>query len=219
TSGGGGGGALWWGRAAGVVEWAQVEALGEAELEGRLYGVCHGSGRGRAEPDYAQLHAERKRPGVTLELLHLEYLEREPGGYRYSQYCEYYRVWLKRHHLTMRQDHRAGEKQFVDYSGKKPWIVEGGERVAVELFVAVLRASNCTYAEATRTQRGPDWLASHVRAFEFFGGVAGAVIPDQLKSGVTHPCRYEPGIQRTYEEMAQHYGTTVLPARPAKSRD
>jgi transposase len=200
------------------LDWAGVEALADDELEARLYPSV-AVAAARPLPDFAKVHAERKRPGVTLELLHLEYLEREPGGYRYSQYCEHYRVWLKRHHLTMRQEHRAGEKQFVDYSGKKPWIVEGGERVEVELFVAVLGASNYTYAEATRTQRGPDWLASHVRAFEFFGGVAGAVIPDQLKSGVTHPCRYEPGIQRTYEEMAQHYGTTVLPARPAKSRD
>ncbi len=202
------------------LDWVAVEALADDELEARLYPSA-ATAAARPLPDFAKLHAERKRPGVTLELLHLEYLEREPGGYRYTQFCEHYRMWLKKRQLTMRQEHRAGEKQFVDYSGKKPHYTDGktGEHVECELFLAVLGASNYTYAEATRTQSGPDFIASHVRAFEYFGGVAGALVPDQLKSGVTRSCRYEPGIQRTYEEMAQHYGTTVLPARPYKARD
>jgi transposase len=121
----------------------------------------------------------------------------------------------------MRQIHRAGAKLFVDYAGKKPTIIEAttGEVIDVELFVAVLGASNYTYAEATRTQQVPDWVASHQRAFQFFGGVTEAVVPDQLKSGVVVPCRYEPGVQRTYDDFAQHYGTVILPARPAKPRD
>jgi transposase len=200
------------------LDWAKVEALADDELETRLYPSV-ATAAARRLPDFAKVHTERRRPGVTLELLHLEYLEREPNGYRYTQFCEHYRGWLKQHQLTMRQEHHAGDKQFVDYSGKKPSIIVGGERVEVELFVAVLGASNYTYAEATRTQGGADFIASHVRAFEFFGGVAAALVPDQLKSGVTRACRYEPGIQRTYEEMAQHYGTTVLPARPYKARD
>src|SRR5881409_1747350 len=121
----------------------------------------------------------------------------------------------------MRQVHRAGAKLFVDYAGKKPTMIEAptGEVITVELFVAVLGASNYTYAEATRTQQVPDWVASHQRAFQFFGGVTEAIVPDQLKSGVVVPCRYEPGLQRTYEEFAAHYGTAILPARPAKPRD
>jgi len=121
----------------------------------------------------------------------------------------------------MRQVHRAGEKCFVDYAGQKPTIVDAatGELMAVELFVAVLGASNYTYAEATRSQQVPDWIASHQRAFQFFGGVPSAVVPDQLKSGVVVPCRYEPGLQRTYEEFAAHYGTAIVPARPARPRD
>jgi transposase len=121
----------------------------------------------------------------------------------------------------MRQEHRAGEKCFVDYAGQKPRLIDPGTGAitAVELFVAVLGASNYTYAEATRTQRVPDWLASHQRAFAFFGGITAAVVPDQLKSGVTVPCRYEPGLQRTYAEWAQHSGTVILPARPGKARD
>jgi transposase len=142
-------------------------------------------------------------------------------GLRYTTFCDRYREWLGRRGLVMRQVHLAGDKAFVDYSGKKPKIVDPatGEVTDVELFVAALGASNLTYAEATYTQRGPDWIASHVRAFEYFGGVPAALVPDQLKSGVTRSCRYEPEVQCTYEELTQHYGTTVLPARPAHPRD
>jgi transposase len=121
----------------------------------------------------------------------------------------------------MRQVHKAGEKCFVDYSGNKLTIVDRatGERVEVELFVAVMGASNYTYAEATATQRSADWIASHVRLIEFLGGAPRAIVPDQLKSGVVFASRYEPGIQRTYEEWSQHYATTILPARPIKPRD
>src|SRR5437899_8040396 len=121
----------------------------------------------------------------------------------------------------MRQVHRAGAKLFVDYAGQKPAIIEAttGEVIPVELVVAALGASNYTYAEATHTQQVPDWVASHQRACQFFGGVTEAIVPDQLKSGVVVPCRYEPGVQRTYDAFAQHYGTVILPARPAKPRD
>jgi transposase len=201
--------------------WAQVETMSEEMLDVRLYGPREGARCDRPRPDCAYIHAERAKPGVTLELLHLEYLERHPNGLRYTQYCDEYRKWVRRHRLSMRQVHRAGEKLFVDYSGKKPHLVDPhtGELVEVELFVGVLGASNYTYAEATRTQKVGDFVGSHVRCFEFLGGVPRDLVPDQLKSGVTGACRYEPSIQRTYEEMAQHYGTTVLPARPAHPRD
>jgi transposase len=208
-------------QAAGL-DWPQVQLLTDDVLESRLYGRPEVAGqRQRPAPDCAWIHAERHQPGVTLELLHLEYLERHPDGYRYTRFCDLYRRWLKRRGLSMRQVHRAGEKCFVDYAGQKPRLIEPatGEIVTVELFVAVLGASNYTYAEATRTQQVPDWLASHARAFAFFGGVTSAVVCDQLKSGVVVPCRYEPGLQRTYEEFAAHYGTAILPARPAKPRD
>jgi transposase len=202
--------------AAAGLAWEAVVALSDEELEGKMYGGPAGGGLGRPLPDFAAVHAEHKRPGVTLELLHLEYLQQFPSGYQYTQFCEYYRRWLQRRRLSMRQIHRAGEKLFVDYAGQQPEIIDAatGEATAVELFVAVLGASNFTFAEATATQRVPDFLASHVRAFEFYGGVATAVVPDQLKSGVTTACRYEPGLQRAYEELAQHYGTAILPARP-----
>src|SRR5437667_7378849 len=207
-------------RAAGL-DWAQVDTLSDDVLHARVYGPPTPPTHHRAVPDCAYLHAERRRPGVTLELLHLEYLEQHPDGYRYTQFCEIYRRWLGRRGLSMRQVHHAGEKLFVDYADKKPTIVDAttGEVIEVELFVAVLGASNYTYAEATRTQQVPDWVASHQRAFQFFGGVTAAIVPDQLKSGVVVPCRYEPGVQRTYDEFALHYGTVILPARPAKPRD
>jgi transposase len=203
------------------LDWPQVQAVSDDVLEARLYGAPATPGATRPLPDCAYLHAERKQPGVTLELLHLEYLEQHPTGYRYTRFCDLYRQWLARHRLSMRQEHRAGEKVFVDYAGQKPHLVDPmtGAVTEVELFVGVLGASNYTYAEATYAEQLSDWLGSHTRMFAFFGGVSAAVVCDQLKSGVTLPCRYEPGLQKTYEEFAAHVGTTILPARPKKPRD
>jgi len=202
------------------LDWAAVEALDDDALEARLYGATVAERR-RPLPDPVWIHTERKKPGVTLELLHHEYREQHPGGYAYTQFCEHYRRWCQDRRLSMRQVHRAGEKLFVDYAGQKPHVVDPhtGEVRDVELFVAVLGASNYTYAEATATQQIADWIQAHVRAFEFLDGIPGAVVPDQLKSGVTRPCRYEPELQRCYEELALHYGTVILPARPASPRD
>ncbi len=208
-------------RAAELTTWEAVTVLSEEALTAALYRRPAATARVRPHPDFALIHTERRKPGVTLELLHLEYLERHPDGYRYTQFCDLYRRWLKRRGLTMRQVHRAGEKAFADYAGKRPGLVDPttGEWRPVELFVMLLGASSYTYAEATLTQQLPDWIASHTRAFTFFGGVPVAVVPDQLKSGVTIPCRYEPGVHRLYAELGTHYGTTILPARPAKPRD
>ena len=204
------------------LDWAQIQALRDDALEERLYGPRGGKRRDRAPlPDPAYLHVELRRTGVTLQLLHLEYLESHANGYRYTSFCAHYNEWLSKQRPTMRQVHHGGDKLFVDYSGKKPRIVDPttGEVHEVELFVAAMGASSFTYAEATRTQQVPDWIGSHVRTLEEIGGVPRALVPDQLKSGVTLACRYEPGIQRSYEELAQHYGTVVLPARPAHPRD
>jgi len=203
----------------GLSTWAAIEILDETALEAALYGTDQRITR--TLPDCLWIHAERQRRGVTLELLHHEYLEQHPNGYRYTQFCEYYRRWCKKRKLSMRQVHRAGEKLFVDYAGQKPKVVDRqtGEVREVEIFVATLGASNYTFAEATETQRSADFIASHVRAVEFFGGVPEIFVPDQLKSGVTDSDRYEPTIQRTYAEFAEHYGATILPARPRKPQD
>ncbi len=205
-----------------LFEWAAVDAIDDVSLETRLYGEPGWAGRrGRPLPDLAYLHTQLRRKDMTLQLLHVEYLEKHRDGYRYTMFCDHYNRWLKKQSPVMRQTHRAGEKLFVDYSGQKPRIVDPhtGEVIEVELFVAVLGASNLTFAEATRTQRVGDWIGSHVRALEYIGGVPQAIVPDQLKSGVTVPCRYEPGVQRTYDELAEHYGTVILPARPSHPRD
>jgi transposase len=209
-------------QAAGIVSYEHAAELGESELEAALYPErALGSALiARPEPDCAWIHRERSKPGVTLELLHLEYLQLHPGGYQYTAFCDRYRAFLARRGLVMRQHHVAGDKVFVDYSGKRPSLVDAvtGEVIEVELFVAVLGGSSYTYAEATHTQKVADFIGSHVRAFEFFGGVPRASVPDNLRSGVTRACFYEPTIQRSYQSMASHYGMAVLPAQKGKPR-
>ena len=210
------------------VSWEIAQGLSDAELESRMFSnVDRNLPSPRAPIDMQWVHLELKRAGVTLQLLWLEYQEgvnNQADGaraYQYSQFCELYRAFVKRLRPSMRQVHHAGDKAFVDYSGKKPAIVDpsSGEVVEVELFVMVLGASNYTYAEATRTQTLPDFVASNVRGFEYFGCVPAIVVPDQLRSAVTRPDRYDPGLNATYTEMAQYYGIGIIPARPRKPKD
>ncbi|WP_231711199.1 IS21 family transposase [Xanthobacter dioxanivorans] len=177
--------------------------------------------RRRVEPDWASLACELKRPGVNLMVLWEEYRDAHPDGYGYSRFCDLFREFERRLSPTMRQDHPAGDKVFVDYSGKKLSIVDRTTGVVreAEIFVAVLGASNYTYAEATWTQTLPDWIEAHVRMFRFLGGVPRLVVPDNLKSGVQRASFYDPEINRSYGMMAAHYGVGVLPARPRKPRD
>lgn len=176
----------------------------------------------RPLPDFPSISRELRTKGVTLSLLWEEYRQEHPDGYQYSRFCDHYRDWLSRRDMVLRQEYKAGQKMFVDYAGKTvPVVVDRatGEIEEAQIFVSVLGASNYTYAEATWTQTLPDWIGSHVRAFEFMGGSCDEIIPDNLKSGVTKPCFYEPDLNPTYEEMAAHYGTAVVPARARKPRD
>ena len=206
-------------RSAGL-SWPLPPELDDAGLEARLFQAPE-SVQGRARPDCARVHQELKRTGVTLLLLWTEYREVYPDGYGYSQFCEIYRRWAKKVRPSMRQVHQAGEKTFIDFSGKKPHLVDRktGEEIPVELFVAALGASSYTYAEATLTQQLPDWIGAHQRMVEYFGGSSEIWVPDQLKDAVKQPCRYEPGINRSYQDLATHYGAVVIPARPRKPRD
>lgn len=201
--------------------WPLPEDVDDAALEARLFPPPAAPGVVRVLPDLAQIHQELKRAGVTLYLLWVEYLEAHPQGYRYSQFCELYRRFARKLSPSMRQVHRAGEKIFPDFSGKRPWIVDRrtGEVVPVELFVGVLGASSYTYAEATHSQELACWVGAHVRMFEYFGGCSEILVPDDLRSGVTVPCRYEPVPNRTYAELAAHYGAVVIPARPYRAKD
>src|SRR5437867_3240683 len=203
------------------LRWPLPEELDDRQLEERLFPRPDPAGLVRTPPDLAYVHQELRRSGVTLQLLWLEYLKDHPEGYRYSQFCDLYRRYARRLSPPMRQVHRAGEKAFIDFSGKQPSVVDRktGEASEVELFVAVLGASSYTYAEATPSQDLAHWVGAHVRMLEFYGGCPRIFVPDNLKSGVTAPCRYEPVMNRTYEELATHYGAVVIPARPYKSRD
>jgi transposase len=203
--------------------WALPGELDDAALEARLFPVPR-VGPGSVErvvPDCATLHQELRRPGVTLQLLWLEYREVHPEGYQYSQFCERYRRFAKKLSPSMRQVHRAGEKAFVDFSGKKPVLIDRqtGEIIPVELFVGVLGASGLIYAEATLSQDLPSWIAAHVRMLEWFGGAPEIFVPDNLRSAVTASCRYEPTVNRTYADFAAHYGAVVVPARVYRPKD
>jgi transposase len=195
--------------------------LDEPSLERRLFPPVVSSDVIRPEPDMVWMHKEMRKKSVTLELLWQEYKTDHPDGYQYSWFCECYRQWVGKLSVTMRQTHTPGEKLFVDYAGQTLPIIDGltGEISQAQLFVAVLGASNYTFAEATWTQQLADWIGSHVRTFEFIGGVTEIVVPDNLKSGVKHPSYYDPELNPTYRDLAAHYGMTVLPARSRKPRD
>ena len=204
------------------LSWPLPEGLDDETLERRLFPPPPPSkGRQLAEPDWAAIHRELKRPGVTLALLWDEYRGRHPDGYGYSAFCEHYRRWVGRLSPVMRQRHAAGERMFVDYSGTRMAVIDPATGVArpAEIFIAVMGGSNQTYAEASWSQTLPDWIGAHTRAFAAFGAVPALVVSDNLKSGVIRACFYEPEVNRSYAEMAAHYGTAILPARPYKPRD
>jgi transposase len=202
------------------IGWPQLSQLTDSEIEQRLYGG-NDDGTARTLPDMQWLHEQLRSPGVTLMLLWQEYRKEHPDGYGYTQFCDYYRAWKKRLRIYMRQTHAGGEKVFVDYSGKKPRIYDHwtAQYQPVELFVMVWGASHYVYAEAQPSQELEHWIMGHVRAFEYFGCVPAIVVPDNLKSGVSKACWYDPEINRTYNDLAVHYGFGVVPARPGKCRD
>jgi transposase len=208
-------------QAAGL-SWPLPEGLDEVTLEARLFPAHTAKGTlAPLAPDWASVHQELKRKGVTLLLLWQEYKAHTPDGFQYSWFCQAYRAWAGKLDVVMRQSHRAGEKLFVDYAGQTLPIVNAhsGEVHDAQIFIAVLGASNYTYAEATWTQSLPDWIGSHVRTFAALGGVPEVVVPDNLKAAVHRAHRYEPEINRTYAELAHHYGVAVIPARALRPRD
>jgi transposase len=204
------------------ITWPIPPEISDAELERRLFTPAgFHDGPARAVPDWAKVHEELKRRGVTLMLLWEEHRAECADGHGYSRFCELYGDWRKRLSPTMRQTHVAGDKLFVDWAGDTVPIIDPatGEVHEAHLFVAALGASSYTYAEARWTETLPDWIGAHVHALDFFGGVPKAMVPDNLKAGITKPSRYEPGINRTYQDLADHYGFVVLPARVRKPRD
>ena len=203
------------------IGWPLPAGMTERELEARLFPTLLSSKVKRPEPDWATIHREQGKKGITLDLLWQEYREQHPDGYQYSAFCKYYLNFSRSLPVTMRQSHAPGERLFVDYSGQTVPVIDPatGEVRQAQIFVAVLGASNYTYVEATWSQSLPDWIGSHVRCFEFMGGVPVLLVPDNLKSGVTSPIFYDPELNPTYQDMARHYRVAVLPARVKKPRD
>jgi transposase/DNA replication protein DnaC len=206
------------------LSWPLPEGMNDDALEAALY-ANRRSKRGHRrveEPDWANVHRELKRKHVTLTILWDEYIAENPGGYRYSRFCELYRAFEKTLSVTMRQTHAAGERLFVDYAGDGvPVVVDRltGEVRMGQIFVAVLGASSLTFARASWTQTLPDWIDAHVGALEAIGGVPQLIVPDNAKTAIVKACFYDPQVNRTYADMAAHYGAALLPARPRKPRD
>ena len=208
--------------AAGLNNWSVVEPMSEEELERRLFPQTQGlpSPGSRPMPDGAKIHEELRNPHVTLALLWQEYLQDHPEGYSYTQFTYHYNAYKKTLGLVMRQEHKAGEKVFVDYcDGLNIVDPQTGEILTTQLFVAVWGASNYTYAEASASQDLASWTMSHVRALQYFDCAPAIIVPDNLKSGVVKACRYEPDLNPTYHDLARHYGMAVIPARPRHPRD
>lgn len=203
------------------LSWPLPDDLDDAPLEQLLYPPVISTEAVRALPDWSVVQKELKKKGITLALLWDEYKARHPDGYQYSQFCKLYREHVAHIDCCMRQCPVGGEKMFVDYCGQTVPLTDPrtGEIRQAQVFVAVMGASSYTFAEATMSQALPDWLASHVRAFQFFGGLPAIVVPDNLRSAVAKSCRYEPQLNQSYLELANHYNIAVIPARVRKPRD
>lgn len=204
------------------LKWPLPDDVDDMQLEHRLYPPLHPGGAvRRAEPDWAVVHAELKRPGATLQQLHNEYLADNLNGLQRSQFCALYRKWAKTNKSYLRQAHAAGDKAFVDYAGPTMAVHDAtsGLILTAQIFVGVLGASSYTFAEAHWSQKLPDWIAANVRMLEFFGGVPAFIVCDNLKSAVTRPSLTEPLVNDSYANFARHYDTTILPARPKRPKD
>lgn len=206
-------------KAAGFL-WPLPDDISEADLDELLFPKTKDPAK-RPGPDPQYLHKELSRKGVTLQLLWKEYIEQHPNGYGYSRFCDIYRDFTKKHKLSMRQHHKAGEKVFVDFAGQTMSITnpDTGEITESQIFVAVLGVSNYMYVEAVSSQDLTNWLSCHVRTFNFYKGVPEIVVPDNLKAAVNKPCRYEPDLNPSYQDLAQHYGVAIIPARVRKPQD
>jgi transposase len=207
-------------RAAGL-SWPLPEGMDDTALERRLFPGQPAPEATRALPDWAAVERELRRRAVTRALLWQEYRIEHPDGFGYSWFCEAYDAWKSQVSPTMRQSHVGGEKVFVDFAGDTIGVVDpgSGEIWQAKLFVACMGASSLVFAEATTSEGLADWLGAHVNLFAALGGVPKFVVCDNLKAAVTNPDRYDPGLNRSYLEMATYYGTAILPARPGKPRD
>ena len=211
--------------AAAGIGWPLPKGWSEEELEGKLFGnqpVPTQTARQRPQPDWKAIHEElQQHRHLTLQLVWEEYRQGNPEGYRYSWFCERYQQWRRQLDVVLRQEHKAGEKMFVDWAGATIPVYDAssGQAWPASLFVSVLGASSYAYAEATRDQQLQSWIQMHIHALEFYGGAPTLTVPDNTRTAVTRACRYDPDLNPTYQEFALHYGMGVVPARPYRPRD
>jgi transposase len=207
-------------QAAGL-SWPLPSDLDDTALERLLYPPVSGRPQARPEPDWQYVHEQLKQKGVTLVLLWQEYKEQHPDGYQLSQFCDRYRTWRANLNISMRQTHRAGEKAFSDFAGAKFRVIdqETGEVQYAYLFVSTLGASNYTYFNVFSDQSSESWCTGQAEAFGYFQGVPSVVVPDNPRSAVNKPCRYEPELNDAFREMAAHFGCAVIPARVRRPKD
>lgn len=203
--------------------WPLPTELSEEQLQAKLLGgatVPVTNPTTKVVPNWPHLREELRRKGVTLQLLWQEYRQTEPTGYAYGRFCELYREWAAKLDPVLRQVHGPGEKLFVDWAGQTVPIHDSatGAITTAHVFVAVLGASNKTFVEAFPNEQLASWITGHVHAYNFFGGATTATVPDNTRTAVVRPCRYEPQLHRTYQELAEHYGTVIIPARIKKPR-
>ena len=204
------------------IRWPLPEGQDEKELLGKLIvAPPEETGPCLALPDWPYVHKELRRKGVTLLLLWQEYRQAQAESYGYSRFCELYQRWANTLEPVLRQHHKPGEKMFVDWAGQTIPIhnAQDGSVSAAHLFVAVLGASNKTFVEAFENEQLNSWISGHCHAWAFFKGVSRITVPDNLKTGVIRPCRYEPLLHRSYQELGDHYGSVIIPARIRKPRD
>ena len=203
-----------------TLTFSELSDLNESEVYQKLFSEPV-KPRGKTKPDFAKINQELRKKNITRQLLWEEYKEQLPEGMGYTQFCYHLSEWQKKLNVSMRQIHKAGEKLFVDYSGLKGEITDrmSGKKAMVDIFVATLGASGYTYAEASANQRLESFIDSHVNTFEFIEGVTQILVPDNLKSAVTKAHRYDPEINGSYQDMADHYNTVIIPARPYSPKD
>ena len=201
--------------------WPLPEEVDDNLLQRICYPRDNHSTARKQQPNWENVWKQMQRKGMTLMLQWLRYKDKNTDGYQYSQFCEHYNRWCRKKNVSMHQEHRAGVNTEVDYAGSTLPLTNPltGKVKQVPVFVSALGVSGLLYAEATHTMQLPDWIGSHTRMFEFYGGATEILTPDNPKTGVKRPCRYEPDIQRTYENMARHYGAVVMPARVRKPKD
>ncbi|MBX9569036.1 MAG: IS21 family transposase [Candidatus Obscuribacterales bacterium] len=207
-------------KAAGLT-WPLPEDLSDTELEQRLFPKIDNKKK-RPLPDFSEIHLELQKKGVTLLQLWAEYREEHTNGYGFTQFCHYYNEFAQTLGLVMRQEHKAGDKCFSDFAGKKLAITidpgTGLQKMA-HLFVCTLGASNRTFADLYWNETAESWCNGHAAAFEYFGGCPKVCVPDNPKAVINKPCRYEPEINESFAQMAAHYDMVVLPARVRKPKD